>query len=334
MYLARVYNQQQVCFILRQSFLKDGVYLSRDLFDLGNDPSGFIVYPGGNSFYLSEEVEDSLRLLGVVPGDDELENLFLPFVDPEIRAKVEPSMCRAAQSGRRTVSPEEEEARKRLHIFDMRRYYYLRYGNVDQSNIFGLPAKLFRPLFNKSRDELEQFMLAEERVLSAEMIKEYLYVVFNLQRFFTELIARSMPQGLDPDKMDEHFLEEVCNLSEDDGFWTGFPREQGLPGYLARYVWQYFDSEFDPGAAWNEYARQFMNNRRQFRWPERPAQVPVERTAELFETDYATLKAMSKRDITKLFRQKAHEHHPDKGGEHDYFVELVSAYNDLLRGKE
>lgn len=209
--------------------MKEGVLQSRDLFDLGDDPGRFIVYPGGNSFYLSEEVEDALRRLEVVPADDELENLILPFVAPDIRAKVEPYLYRAAHGSRRPVSGEEEEACKRLHIFDKRRLYYLRYGNVDQSNIFGLPTKLFRPLFNKSRDELEQYMLAEEQVLSAEMLKEYLYVVFDLQRFFTELIARSMPQGLDPEKMDELFLAEVCKLNDDSLFWAGFPAGKPCP---------------------------------------------------------------------------------------------------------
>ena len=334
MYLARIYNKQQINFILRHSLEKNGVLQSRDLFDLGDDPARFIVYPSGNSFYLSEEVEDALRCLGVVPGDDELENLMLPFVDPEIRAKVEPYMARATHGGRRIVSPVDDKAYKRLHIFDMRRLYFLRYGNVDQSNIFALPAKLFRPLFNKSRDELEQYLLAEERVLGAEMVKEYLYVCFNLQRFFTELIARSMPQGLDPEKMDELFLTEICKLNDDGDFWAGFNHGEALPYYLARYVWQYFDSNFDPGGPWNEYARQFMDSRRQFSWPERPAQVAAERAAELFETDPAILKKLSKRELTKLFRQKAHDHHPDKGGEHDYFVELVSAYNDLIKGKK
>ncbi|MDH3360606.1 MAG: J domain-containing protein [Desulfobulbaceae bacterium] len=334
MYLARIYKNQQVCFVLRHSFEEGGVLQSRDLFDLGDDPARFIIYPGGNSFYLSEEVEDALRLLGVVPGDDELENLMLPFVDPQIRYKVEPYMFRAAQKGRRVVASEEDEAYKRLHIFDMRRLYYLRYGNVDQRNILALPAKLFRPLFNKSRDELEQYLMAEESVLEAMMVKEYLYVAFNLQQFFSELIARSMPQGLDAEKMDEFFVTEVCKLNDDDGFWAGFTRGEVLPEYLARYVWQFFDSDFDPGGPWNEYARQFMNSRRQFNWPERPAQVAAERAAELFGTDTAILKGLSKRELTRLFREKAHEHHPDKGGEHDYFVELVSAYNDLLKAKK
>ena len=42
---------------------------------------------------------------------------------------------------------------------------------------------------------------------------------------------------------------------------------------------------------------------------------------------------MNKNDLTKLYRQKAHELHPDKGGEHDEFVRLCEAYEELLRKK-
>ncbi len=42
---------------------------------------------------------------------------------------------------------------------------------------------------------------------------------------------------------------------------------------------------------------------------------------------------MNKSDLTKLYRQKAHELHPDKGGEHDSFVRLAEAYKQLLREK-
>ena len=334
MYLARVYDQQETRYILRESFQADNVLRSRDLFDLGDDPGRFITYPGGTCFHVSEELEDGLSSLGVSFDDEELEDLLLPFVDPEIRFKMEPFMHRGTG---RTCGPlsraQKEAVWEQGHIFDKRRLYFLRYGNIDQGNIFGLPAKLFRPLLGKSRDELEQFFLAEEGVLEAGSVKEYLYVAFDLQRFFTEMIARSMPQGLDPEKMDALFLDEVCQLNDDRGFWAGFERAAGLPVYLARYVWLYFDAEFAQGSAWNEYVRQFMGNRRQFSWPDRQPSVSDERLTELFGHDAAVLKKMNKRELTKLFRQKAHEHHPDKGGVHDYFVELAAVYNELLKGK-
>ena len=37
------------------------------------------------------------------------------------------------------------------------------------------------------------------------------------------------------------------------------------------------------------------------------------------------LRRMDRSELTKLFRKKAHAHHPDKGGEHDSFVRLAEA---------
>ena len=52
---------------------------------------------------------------------------------------------------------------------------------------------------------------------------------------------------------------------------------------------------------------------------------------EIFGVTAEDLKTMNKDDLTKLFRQKAHELHPDKGGEHDDFVRLTEAYEQLVR---
>ena len=52
-------------------------------------------------------------------------------------------------------------------------------------------------------------------------LKTYVYVIFDLQRFFTEMIAKKMPQGLDQNRIDEHFLEEICRLDQDISFWSG-----------------------------------------------------------------------------------------------------------------
>ncbi len=50
-------------YFIRESY-RDGKCLrSRDLFDLGTDPSQYIVYPGGNAFYIDETVDDRLRAL-------------------------------------------------------------------------------------------------------------------------------------------------------------------------------------------------------------------------------------------------------------------------------
>ena len=46
---------------------------SRDLFDLGTDPTRYIVYPGGNSFYIHEVVRDALAERGCEPNDSDLD---------------------------------------------------------------------------------------------------------------------------------------------------------------------------------------------------------------------------------------------------------------------
>ena len=55
--------------------------------------------------------------------------------------------------------------------------------------------------------------------------------------------------------------------------------------------------------------------------------------ASIFGVGPAELDAMSKAELTRLYRQKAQELHPDKGGEHEEFIALTTAYNELLRNK-
>lgn len=321
-------------FMLRESHHDGELLRGRDLFDLGPDPGQFLVYPGGNSFYVSEEVEERLRDHGAIFTDQELENLFLPFLDAEVHRKVEPFLKRGNNTSRGVVGPDEEKAIAQAHLFDKRRHYFLRCGTISQTSIFGLSPKLFRDLPGKSRDELEQFFQAEERALPSDQIKLYLYVIFDLQKHFTELIARTLPEGLSPEQMDEAFLVELCRLNDDRTFWAGFDRDARLPPYLARYVWLYFDSWFDSKRGEQEFIREFMDSHRQFRWPEPKVRVNDDRLSELFGMEAHALREMSRRDLTRLFREKAHQHHPDKGGEHDAFVELAAAYTELLQGKK
>ena len=42
---------------------------------------------------------------------------------------------------------------------------------------------------------------------------------------------------------------------------------------------------------------------------------------------------MDLKELKRLFRKKACELHPDKGGVHDEFIELATAYQELSRTK-
>ena len=94
----------------------------------------------------------------------------------------------------------------------------------------------------------------------------------------------------------------------------------------------FFDYGFNSGSYLDDYLRQFMNNRRTFKFPEK--KVVMEEASHLFGVSQDKLKKMSKRSLTRLYRKLAHEHHPDKGGEHDEFVKLTETYSILIKNKK
>jgi hypothetical protein len=135
---------------------------------LGADPDRFfIIYPGGNSFYIDDVIEDRINDLGKKVDQDKLEDIFWRFLHPEIRRVLEPFRSREKQHQayrRKKGSPEDLAAE--VHIFDKRRVHFLRFGQTDQGNISRLPQKMFGMLHDKSRDEIEQTLMDMERQLA------------------------------------------------------------------------------------------------------------------------------------------------------------------------
>ena len=82
-----------------------------------------------------------------------------------------------------------------------------------------------------------------------------------------------------------------------------------------------------------DFARTFMADHRTFRWPEKKIHQSPEKISEIFNTPFSELKLMTGEQLNKLYRKKAMELHPDKGGDHDLFVELTEVYSELLRSK-
>ena len=305
---------------------------SRDLFDLGRSPWDYIIYPGGNSFYIDEIVSEQLAARNVEHDLCELDELFWKFVRTEIRRKLEPFYCRGLRIKSRRGKG-ETQGEQQVHIFDKRRLYYLRSGVVDQRRISRVPPKNFNAFLNKSRDEIEQYLIQLEKCLSPGEYKQYAYVIFDLQHYFAVLSARLMPNALDQDELDKNFIKRLCSLHRDELFWAGFQQEKRLHEYLVRYAVMFFDYEFDGGSAWEEYLKNFINSKRFHRPPAPQASVTISEVAEIFGVKEKELHGMNKNDLTKLYRQKAHELHPDKGGEHEAFVRLAEAYKELLRLK-
>ena len=334
MYLAQTKIKGETCYFIRESYSDADNFLSRDLIDLGPDPARFIIYPGGNSFYIDEFIEDRINALGKKADPDKLEDIFWRFVHPEIRRVLEPFRSREKQhrAVRRKNRPQEDPD-ARVHIFDKRRTHFLRFGHTDQRNINRLPQKMFHRLQNKSRDEIEQMFMDMERELAVREYKTYAYVIFDLQQYFYESFAKSNPQMLSQDKADEHFIEQVCRLNTDRFFWAGMPSGGGLNEYLVRYVLMYFDYDYAPGSFVDEYLRQFINNRRDYRSAHKNSTFTYEEASGILGQSQEALKKMSRKELIRQYRQKAQKLHPDKGGDQDKFVKLTEAYHDLLRTK-
>ena len=76
MYLARLEDRGRTRYLLRESYAIGKRFTFRDLFDLGSNPERFIVYPGGNAYYIDATIEDDLNERGIRPDGDALEDLF------------------------------------------------------------------------------------------------------------------------------------------------------------------------------------------------------------------------------------------------------------------
>jgi hypothetical protein len=334
LYLARDILGAGLRYSLRQTYREEntGLLRHREIYDLGVSPQQFIIYLGDNGYCIDDRVTDAIEPYIAGDAAEMVEELLWPFIRRDIRTKLEPFMNRGRHNSLSPVTAAEQEAIDReIHQFDRRRLHYLWYGAIDQSGLYRMPAKLCRRLLGKSRDEKEQYFVASEQVFYADQVKEYLFTIFNLQQHFSESFARIMPQGLNQDRLDTFFVDELCRLNNDTTFWQDMEAANGLQPYLIRYLIMFFDYDFSASQAINDYIRQFMNSHRQFRFPKKKSSMTTDKVSEIFGETADKLTKLSKKELTKLYRRKAKELHPDTGGEHDEFVRLTEAFEQLLR---
>ena len=322
MYLAKTRKNRTVNYMIRHSFLDGDIYKSRDLFDLGTDPARFIVYPGGNGFYIDPEVEDAIQKKGVPVSQDDLEIIFWDFVNPEIK--------RAVSGFQRSGTKKKKPLNAPVHMFDKRRLVYLKSARVDQRNINAFPGTFFDVLKQRSRDEIEQYFMRQERILKTKELRTYVYVIFDLQKHFTKIYKRHTPAALDPDQMDDVFIEEICGLNTDKGFWAGMQQQKGLGTYLKRYAIMYFDHDFPECTPISDYMREFMNRHRLYQ-PPASVRLSIAEAAALFELSEAELKRLDAKSLTRVYRKRALKLHPDTGGSQETFVKLHAAFKKMLK---
>ena len=307
--------------------------------DLGSDPGTYIEYPGGNSFHVKESLLERVQGIAERFSEDELEALLVPFLDPHIRRIVE-RFERPKESYKPWRSLPAHEVlvqQKRLHSFDKRRFHYLRFGRVQIGDLDRRPFRFLQILSEKSRDEIEAMMEQMELVLRPHERRAYVYTAFHLQNHFRHLLTRNHPSALDPERMDEFFMEDICRLNRDERFFNGVaPHDhQSLHPYLIKYLILYFDNDFVPGTFWNQTVKDFMwkhQFHRKTKLHSSPS-VSHEAACRCLEISLEDFKKMDRQRLTRCYRRLAKKTHPDRGGEGDRFVEIKAAYEMLLDTK-
>ncbi len=324
MYMALVKIKKKFTYILRESIPSGKKWVHCDLFDLGPSPGAWINYPGGNAWYVDENLEAILAKGSQNFNPDALEELFWPWVRPGIRQAVEFFRNRDRSPEKTRLTKAQKDLIVRLTPFDKRRAHFLKFGNMDQGPLPNMPAVLFKELLEKSRDEIEQGFMAQEKNLGAQELKSYVYTVFDLHSFFQGFMAKLMPHALDQNKVETFFLKEICRVNK-----HLFGLTSHLDGYMIRYVIMFFDNTYADTLLLEEMERAFRFRRRSYNQPP-PKNVSVPRARNLFKITKEEFKKLTKRKLTQIYRKLAREHHPDRGGSHDKFVEINNAYQALL----
>ena len=127
MYLARTTTERPTRFTIRETYRDGDLLKSRNVFDLGTDPSRYIVYPGGRGYYFDEKMEETLQDQGINPTQDDLDRIFWEFLDPAIKRVIN-GFQRTRSPSRPSIDPKT----KKVHLFDQRRVLYLRFARLDQ----------------------------------------------------------------------------------------------------------------------------------------------------------------------------------------------------------
>jgi hypothetical protein len=332
LYLAQKRNGRQWTYRLRETIRDGERFEYRELADLGPDPARHIEYPGGNSFYFDQDLVGSLTRQGVADVDRKLECVLLPFLDPEIRRIVEQMTRLGARPKRHLTREAMARRQERLHLFDRRRFFFLRFGRVDSNQVVMRPHKFLNTLIDMCRDEMEYCFRDMERRLRLREKKAYVYQALDLGRWFPGEIPRLFPQGLDPQRLDEVFLSEICRLNQDPDFLSQ-PRDR-LSDHLVRYLVMWFDYEFGQKPPQATVFEEFVRSRSSYRPP--PPPNPGLRLAgalDTFDLTEEAYRSMTRTQITRIYRRRALREHPDQGGDAEAFVKLNQAYQRLIDGK-
>jgi hypothetical protein len=324
MYLARRRIGDRIHYAIRESY-RDGEYWkSRQLLDLGTDPARFIHYPGGNGYFYAPEILDALADKGLDANQSILDTIFFEFLSPHIQRVIE-GFDRSHRTAHQPAVADDAMMAS-VHTFDKRRFHFLRFGPRSRQQIHRQPAKIFRSLQNKSRDELEQYFLYSEASLPLQEKPVYIAAIFELNRFVPDAESDE-PVEI---QLDSYFLDMLCRLDRDRNFWFGEPDHGNLSEYLIKYAIIYFDYERPQRPAAYEYIRDFIYRHKTYRPPKR-VQQNIRWAETIFGLPWQELNGLPKASLSRRYRRLSLKHHPDHGGDPILFDRLTQIYKHLLK---
>ncbi len=324
-----------ITFFLRESYrAEDGSWRCRNLMELGQDPEEYIVYLDGMGFYISPVVEEALEAKGVDYEYDELEEVFWPFLDADIRQRIDNFGGRTGHFHPRKEKISRQVRRKMqegIHDFDRRRMLFMKFLSSNLERLMDEPMPFLDQILDKSRDEIEHLIESMEFELRPWELRTYLYTIFRLPDRFPGRLTRFMPEAQSQEAIDHYFLEELCRLNEDASYIDAgsMPeRGPGLHPYLKRYLFLFFDTAF------RQPVHGMGRGTGAGTYYEAPPSAGPERSEGVYlkELDLTLeeFNQMSEQEFIRHFRRMAQTRHPDKGGDHDAFIRLQESFKALL----
>ncbi len=262
---------------------------------------------------------EALREKGIETDQWELEEIFFRFVKPELREYLKPYVDRSRKQSARLGREEQLRVQAELHPFDRRRLIFLKLGGGRGEALLRRPLPFLNQLRDKSRDEIEQLLWDYEDRLRPREVIPYLYHAFALWEYFPGALTRYVPEARLQEELDEALLEAICQVARDEAYRMGLGEEEVLREYLSRYVILYFDT--------TEAQRRFFEERQSGSWARRES---LTRAARYFGLSPEALQRMSRKELLRLFRERAKKLHPDRGGDKEAFILLRRVFEEVM----
>ncbi|MCD6489547.1 MAG: hypothetical protein J7K20_02330 [Thermodesulfobacterium sp.] len=303
MYIARRPVSGHYEYSLKESYYEAPYWRSKTVLNLGAFPEKYITYYSEVAF--SIDLEEKLEKLGYNVDQWELERLFFRFLNPEAQ-RIITQFTRPTSIKRKR----KEFDLKDIHPFDIKRRLVLKFGISNPGKYMDIPYPFLSELCNKSRDELENYFWDLEDGLKYREKIKYLLVIFDLLYLYPRI---------KPWELDEIFINNFCKILEDESFRMGLSAEELHSTYFCRYVWMYFDMIL------------FFPVIKKYRAHTKSIYFEA---SKIFGISLEELEKVSIEDLFKIFRKKAKELHPDRGGSHEKFIQLRKIFEELLNIKK